>query len=201
MNRPYSSRTETMRNLFFIILLAIALNSCKKEKLISSLPEATEVGQNTLGFLVDEKVWVPKWNEEYGWGELCEELTVSSNDNNFVILGGIGIKGKRSDFYLYVDSMSGTFPFSTTGTIALDDTDALFIKHGGNYNSTCGPSSAVSITFTKFDSINKIVSGKFEARLGKTLITNLDMQDLFPHSPDFITISSGRFDVHYNYCR
>ena len=190
-----------MRNQYFIILLALALNSCKKEKLINSLPEASEVGQNTLGFLVDEKVWVPKWNDEYGWGEHCEELTVSLVNDYIEISGGIKINGKRSYFLLHVGSMSKPVPFTTSGTIYLDDPEALFIKNGGNYSSTCGPSSAVSITITKFDSFNKIVSGKFEAQLGKVLITNLDMQDLYPHSPESISISNGRFDLHYDYCR
>jgi len=192
---------STMRNQYFIILLALALASCKKEILVSSLPEATELGQNTVGFMADEKVWVPKWNDDYGWSEHCEELTVTLYNNYFEISGGIKINGNRSYFYMHVDSISRSTPFTTTGTISLDDPKALFIKNGGNYSSTCGPSSAVSISITKFDIVNKIVSGKFEARLGKVLITNLDMEDLYPHSPEFITISSGRFDVHYDYCR
>lgn len=189
-----------MRNHYFIILLALALNSCKKEKLITSLPEATEVGQNTVGFIVEEKVWVPKWNDDYGWGESCEELTVSLVNDYIEISGGIKIHGKRSYFLLHVDSMSKTTPFTTIGTIYFDDPHALFIKNGGSYSSL-RPGSTVSITMTKIDSVNKFVSGKFEARLAKEMITNIDMQDLYPNSPDFITITSGRFDVHYNYCR
>jgi hypothetical protein len=190
-----------MRNQYFIVLLALTLNSCKKEKLINSLPEATEHGQNTVGFIVEEKVWVPKWNESYDWGQQCEELRVSLVNNKFEISGGIMINGKRSDFYLHVDSMSAILPFTTTGIIDLQDSKGLFIKNGGGYSSTCGPGSNVSITITKFDNINKIISGKFEAQLGKILITNLDLEDLYPHSPGFITISDGRFDVHYDYCR
>ena len=192
-----------MRNLYFILLLALTLNSCKKEILITSLPEATEVGQNSFGFLMEQNVWVPKWNDKSGWDLGCRELVVSFDLhlNTFQISAGITYKGKRSDFYMYVDSVSITTPFTKSAVISLSDSKGLFIKDGGDYSSICGPGSFVSITFTKNDTINKIISGKFEARLGKTMVTNLDLEDLYPNAPASITLSNGRFDVHYNYCR
>ncbi len=191
-----------MRKLITINLLILVLFSCKKEKLISSLPEVTNSGQNSLGFLAEEKVWVPKWTK-YSWGENCEELAVQFLlfNKQFELSGGIKINDKKSYFRLYIDSLFTTATYTSNCTISLDDSKGMFIQNGGDYDNVCGPGTLYKITITKLDTTNKIVSGLFQARLRKVLITNLDFQDLYPNSPEYIEIKEGRFDVHYDYCR
>lgn len=191
-----------MSKLACILIFTFLLFSCKKDKLTTSLPEATNSGQNILGFKIDSKNWVPNWTE-YSWGESCRELQAqfSTVNKQFELSGGIKINGEKSYFRLYIDSLCKEGTYTSNCTMSLDDSKALFIKNGGSYDNVCGPNTSCSITITKFDTTNKIVSGLFQARLRKLLITNLDLQDLYPNSPEFIEIAEGRFDVRYNYCR
>jgi len=187
-----------------LILISLIICSCKKEKLIPSfsLPEITSSGKNTMGFIVEKKVWVPHW-EKYSWGEGCQELKAGYMrwKNRFELSGGIKIDGKKCYFDLYIDSLFEIGTVIANRTMYIMDDNGIFIQNGGYYGNVCAPNTSVDVIINRLDTINKIVSGIFGARLKKTLVMGGNMQDLYPNSPDYIEIKDGRFDVHYNYCR
>jgi hypothetical protein len=151
--------------------------------------------------MVEEKVWVPKW-DKYSWSENCEELEVQFLPNKQLeISGGIKINHKTSYFRLNVDSLFAAGVYTSNCTISLSDANGMFIQNGGDYDNFSGPNTSFNMTITKFDTTNKIISGIFQARLKKVLIMGVDMQDLYPDSPEFIEIKNGQFDVTYIYCR
>ena len=186
-----------------ILIFCLLFFSCKKERLIKTLPPITSSGQNSLGFLVEENTWVPNW-EKYSWGESCKELSVEylAFNNQLEISGGIKIKDKRSYFRIFIDSLYTSGIISPKWwRLSISDSKGMFIPNGGDYDNICGANSSCNLTITKFDTTNKIVSGIFQTRLRKVLITGIDMQDIYPNSPEYIEIKEGRFDVKFNYCR
>jgi hypothetical protein len=186
---------NTMRKLTFLILLINIFFSCKKEKLTITLPAITTSGSNTFGFLVEEKVWVPKC----GAGETCINLaSFLPGNKQFELSGEIKIKGKESNFTLYIDSLFSEGTCSSYSVMSLADSKGIVVQNGGYYDNVCGPNTASYITITKLDTTNKIVSGIFQARLKKVLVTNLNFQDLYSNSPEYIEIKEGRFDMHYH---
>lgn len=159
----------------------------------------TSSGQNTLGFLVEGKAWVPKW-DKYTPGEGGgRKLNAQFNSLNkpFQLSAGIKINGKISYFQLYIYNLYATGTFTSNCTISLGDSNGMFIRNGGDYDNVCGPNTSFSLTIRKLDTTNKIVSGIFQARLRKRIIWNFNTQDIYPNSPEFIEIKDGLFDVRY----
>lgn len=184
-----------MRKLGVIYFLVFMFFACRKEKLITSLPEATQTGRRTLGFVVEGKVWVPQW-ATCTLGENCIELEARYDParKRFEIAGGIKIKDKKSYFDLSLDSLQTTGSYRSTGTISISDRDGLFIPYGGEYEHAVAPNT---ITITRLDTAVGIISGQFSARLRKRVILNTNLQDIFPNAPDSIEIKEGRFDCRY----
>jgi hypothetical protein len=181
-----------MKHLTKLILFAIAilaLNSCKKDPTKNAvLPEATQEGNNTVGFILNDEVWVPYGDcktrcnkilaryglpstEEFGIdfqfgrekGGKVSALTISST-----LIGNITSTGNK------IDSIGVNFQ----GENSLGNTDRYSRMQSGS-----------KFIITKIDTINRIISGEFE------FILNEDSG-----SGKQIILKNGRFDLKMNAC-
>jgi hypothetical protein len=185
------SSSSTIKQLIKLLLFiqAITFFSCKKESIpILSLPAITQTGQNTLGFMLNNKVWA-------NYGRRCvlfggctvNEVTAEREKRNLDYQLGIsaGYNADTLDQALYIVTSN----IYSTGDYKLDSSSNHRIRFlaGGNKSNkeyfNRLPNKCL-LTITKFDTINKIISGTFNA----TLYESLDIKDS-------IKIESGRFDA------
>ncbi len=173
---------------FLAILFGGALFfSCKKE---TPLPTATQTGANTLGCKINGKTWVAEDSDEpfnriYGVEGGYEYPYVDTIRNNIWIQGR---RNNRTFLHLFVRQVDriGIYPLNlSTGTAP----GALVpYNYGLYFNSSSqfmtNPGHTGSVTITRADTVNKIVSGTFE-------FSGYD-----PQTKQTISITEGRFDVH-----
>ncbi len=189
-----------MKHITTLIIISVTLSfiSCKKEKIpILSLPPITETGQNTLGFLLDSKVWT-------NYGRRC--TFAGCNDNKVVAYlykqpNGDFDLGISADYTVTSETIDQSFFFytknvTTTGTFYLDSNlnrgmtyiasryNQWYKEYKNKIPNTC------ILTITKFDTTSKIISGKFSGTLYNPL-----------NSKDSVKIVDGRFDSQLDYRR
>ncbi|ULQ57125.1 DUF5025 domain-containing protein [Flavihumibacter rivuli] len=183
---------------FTILFLMLPFLSCRKEKAPDlTLPPATETGQNTLGFLLDGKVWT-------NYGKRCTIAGCKDNkvtaylykqpngDFDFGVSADYTVTSDTTDQSFYISTTNIT----TTGTYQIDNNlgrGMAFI--GSRYNQWYREyknnlPNKCTLTITRFDTINNVVAGTFAGILYNP--NNLN---------DSIRIQDGRFDAQLDYRR
>ena len=187
-------------NLIVLALIIIlTATSCEKEEpknCCSCKAPASTSGKNTLSFDLDGATWSPcdavnamgkapeiiaERYRLFGYDRITIQATqqqdnVGKNDNLFIIINHPRL-GKINQ--------SGDFPIGSINFSSLSETDP---RYNGQYN-TINSGLPFSLEVTRFDTINKIISGVFDCDVRKIL----DSSD-----STIIHMANGRFDVHYN---
>lgn len=179
---------NTIKNIIAITLVIclFCFAKCNKEKTDNNgLPPATNEGKNTLGFLLNGQPWTPQGFN--GTANLSIDVDFGINKGVFsissyrIITGadreyfGLGLKDSLNlttapqTYQLGNGTLYGIY-FSKT-LCTFDYFDNIITRSG-------------SLTITKFDKPNRIISGTFNAILSKPGCTN-------------ISITEGRFDMKY----
>lgn len=170
-----------MRKILFLLdsgllLLLLMCVNClsfdiKPEK---ELPPATQEGKNTIGFLVDSEVWVPKHSFSF------------PAMNGFYESGSLYLRanrGNKTQFGIdhgYITGL-GTFPLTASDSAKL--INAFFYIDGkGRYTTSFTSDGELNIT--KLDTLQKIISGTFYF-------------DAINEEGEIVEIRDGRFDLKY----
>ena len=186
-----------MKNRVFLLLIAVPLmammKKCEREPApVFTLPAATQSGANTLGFILNKRVWL-----NYGW----LPYTSGSSDNlrvsyfpgrgrmTFNLSAGQIARDVHENFYLTIDSLTsiGTYRASTRRIGSQAVRGFLFEDKntGANYGYLPTGSTATT-TITTLDTVQHIIAGTFVG----TLTNGSD-------TTKTISITEGRFDVKY----
>ena len=194
-------KTNLFRLSCYILLLAFtSCSSCKKNeppKPEDTLPPATQTGAGTFGCLIDGIPYAPIGSQGIGgWipparGGYTTQLSQSPTRNNVKFSGNN--EGARFQIYVRSVSKPGTYPlnFDTNPGYLYPENYAVFYKnvqidrYGTTRLDTYVTTSQVtgSVTFTRADTVNNIVSGTFEFK-AKNLVDG-----------KIISVSGGRFDL------
>jgi hypothetical protein len=174
--------------------------ACKKEDTTSQLglPEKTQAGKQTIGFLSNETLWTNS-------GQYCDQSTGACRENihAYYFPGNTAVlicadrnsktllnERKTEAFTLVVDAtQKGTLTFQNGN---LQDAN-IFIVEGKDkyayYPALNEPD--FSVTVSKFDTSNKIISGEFSGKLFKQNVSGTAGIS----APDSLIIKEGRFDI------
>ncbi|MCO6461210.1 MAG: hypothetical protein J5I59_07395 [Saprospiraceae bacterium] len=182
------------------LLFLVMTVSCEKEDIpkncCSCTTPTTTSGANTLSFDLDGVTWspcdavkaegkTPEITAEryrlFGYDRITIRATqqheiASKNDNLFIIINHPS-KGKINH--------SGEFPIGSIYLSVLSETNP---RYSGQYN-TINSGLPFNLEVTRFDTINKIISGVFDCTL---------IEDNGGIDTSKIQITNGRFDVRYN---
>jgi hypothetical protein len=183
-------------------LVGLGLLGCKTSSPdpTFTLPEATTVGANTLGFEVDGRVWMNYGRGCYGSGGggcfdnvLQAHASTYQGVRRFSLSAGLLTPRHQEAFALAIDTLrgAGTYPAGpppaflpsavvATGANAITLTDSRLRQY------FVSRANATRIVLTRVDTVRRIVSGTFEGRL----------EDGF-RPGTFVTIRNGRFDMTY----
>jgi hypothetical protein len=162
------------------------LVSCKKE--INELPAATQTGANTFGAKVNGEFWVPQ-----GFGPIPANDKLTSqlfpNGDLRIIAKNIASSPNESEFDMFITGITGTGTYSLNNNVSypsLLQSFGYFVKRRLTPSNEWITSSTNTgtVTITRFDPANHIVSGTFQFN-GGSLYT----------AGDIISITEGRFDL------
>jgi hypothetical protein len=177
---------KSMKNILSVLCFFILL-SCKKD--VSELPEASQTGANTFGAKVDGSFWVP---QKFGVVPANNLLEVQPLPNNSFLINARNLSSSptETEFEIFLQNITGP------GTILLNQNTGI-----GNYTSgsyayyvkrkfmplnewITSAQYTGSVTITKYDMVNKILSGSFQFTAGST-----------DNTANPISVTEGRFDI------
>jgi hypothetical protein len=180
--------------LYLLLFISIFFPGCKKNKpAIDQLPPATQTGAGTFGCLVDGKVFKPK-------GDLFSGSIASASYqylNSSLSKGyffSVSATNTSTDFVKGISINTDSLPIKEGQTIILEKYGKKGAAAGqfsiiGNdfifheYLTTFSEKGELKIT--KFDSLNRIVSGTF-------------WFDAINSNGEKVQVREGRFDMPYS---
>ena len=176
-------KSQTLIYFLFIILICTA--ACKKHKTnkpVDKLPPGTQTGANTLGFLLNGEAWSPHGFN--GTANLSIDVDFGFNDGVFGIAAYRTTSGEHIGFGIKDSLAFIKIPI----TLNLNKTSLYQFGISTNYCSIDYYDSTVyrsgSLTITKLDKSDRIISGTFSAILYKK-------------DCDTLKITDGRFDMKF----
>jgi hypothetical protein len=175
-----------MKNIFFFALTLFLFTSCKKD--IDALPEATQTGANTFGAKLNGEFWGPQKG-------IINNVPIV--EARYTGTGGVFINARNfksspteTEFEIYIASISAP------ATFLLNQNTDIYPNQNASYGYyikrkiipegewITSSLHTGSVTITRYDTANKIISGTFEFTAGS-----------IDNSADAITVTEGRFDV------
>ena len=184
-------KTKLFTTLFFVAAL-FCIGCSDNENLQDQLPPITQTGANTFGCVINGEVLIPK----DGIGvPLLRGLEVGIEPNNNFYISSTNLMDTNGLYiYIYINNLT------SSGIYNIELSEGLSINHftpnyphvfcSGNNNSQRSVyhsnTNSGTITITRFDPTNHIVSGTFE-------LTAFNKNN--PN--ETIEITEGRFDVNW----
>lgn len=184
------------KKLIFALLISIC--SCDDEIPNLKLPDKTQEGLNTLGFIIDDKVWTNYGTRCTYAG--CEENKVTATLDRYridtkdhfelILYAGYTIRGREIDQSFLISCIditeSGIYNLDNDIDNKMIFTASLYNQSFKEYINTISINATLQIT--KFDTINNIVSGEFEGLLENPISLSQKVK-----------IEKGRFDIKLDY--
>jgi hypothetical protein len=178
-----------MKSFLIVVLSAFFLVACKKT--VDELPAATQTGANTFGLKLNGEMWVP---QRFGVAATAPilEARVSGLGAVFINARNFSSSPTETEFEIYLHHVTGP------GTYELNRNTDVYPHQGSSYayhvkrrfnplNEWITNSQYTgSVTITKFDTANHIISGTFAFRAGS-----------MDNTASPIDVTDGRFDVKY----
>ncbi|MGY0426673.1 MAG: hypothetical protein ACWIPI_07575 [Polaribacter sp.] len=194
-----------MKTLFLkttFLLFTLTLSNCENkdpQDPQDQLPPITQTGANTFGCIINDKVLIPKDKTGYTppGGGTPKGIIVKHRPNNNFIIDVANLKDNGSDdIYIYIYNLTSTGIYNLG--LSNNQTDISFspnyshafcrtydgVNQGKVYLSNL---NSGTITITRFDPVNFIVSGTFELS-----VFNKDNPN------ETIEVTDGRFDVNWS---
>jgi len=179
-----------MKHLLAAALLFSIFTSCKKD--VDELPPATQTGAHTFGAKVNGEFWVP---QGFGFIPANDKLEAMQFSN-----GDLRIKAKNfasspneTEFEIYLAGAiaPGVYPLNTNVSYpTFSASYGYFVKRKLTPEDEWITNATVtgSVTLTRVDIPNHIVSGTFE----------FNAQSMYTPSK-ILSVTEGRFDIKTSY--
>jgi len=195
-----------MENIFlkvkiFATLLFLVINCSKNDKEVYTLtfPPITQTGKNTFGCYIDGKLLVPRDRRVFG-GTTIKGMTMSEYSSipskidffNLRIIDGKSDVGDLSFYFYNLDELGeGTYSIKQGNLWRTDaeiGTTNFWLKSPRqNSRSYFSLEDGGTLTITKYDYTNGIISGTFSCKA----INNNNFSEI-------LEITDGRFDINLN---
>lgn len=174
-----------MKRILITLSIIALLSACKKE--IKELPDPTQSGANTFGAKVNGNLWAPQGFGPFPANDILESIIVNNrlkiNARNFAS------SPNETEFEINVDNVTGpgTYPLNMdVSHPSFTGSYAYYVKRQISPQNEWITSSANggTVTITKLDLPNKIISGSFQ-------FTAMNLYN----TPELLTVTEGRFDL------
>lgn len=174
-----------MKRSIGIIIFSLVFFACEP----TELPAPTNNGSDTFGMLVNGEKWIAYQPGMFTPGTNSADIMYFKNSSALVIYART--KKPKQSFYATVNiTKVGSYPFNK---ILYSEQDSTYVKlitsfcedENCNDRYTLIDSINSRINITKFDTLNRIVSGTFYMRLLNSNGNNVEIKD-------------GRFDSKFD---
>ena len=174
-----------MKNILAICLSIFLLPSCNKD--VTELPPATQTGANSFGAKVNGAFWVPKSLGPLN-NEILEVRFLANNDM-YINASDFSSSPTETEFEILVKNVTGPGTYLLNTDITYPSTTASYAYYVKRRLTPIdewitSSQQTGSVTVTKLDIPNHIVSGTFQFNL-----VNMD----FPAQT--LSVTEGRFDI------
>ncbi|MDP4275216.1 MAG: DUF6252 family protein [Bacteroidota bacterium] len=173
-----------MTILSLLFLLILTYSCCKKN---DTLPPETQEGKNTFGCLVNNNLWLKGGGLSYPYSNLSIFI-----DKNFFSINALKIGDQTNqtvNIYIHSPLNVGIYDLNN-----YNHSGRFLDKIDNCYYKTDSLSATGTLEITKYDTINKIVSGLFNF---KALRYNPDNNTIIENNDSSVQITQGRFDIKY----
>jgi hypothetical protein len=183
-------------HLFIAILLnMLLLIACRKKDTTPALPPETQEGRTTFGCLINNKVFVNEGSYQFGAPSFYSvNLQRGINLNAFMIDAKQNIS-QAIGISIQQTIKVGLYSFNSSSCQASFTNG--FKKSVGCYYTSDTTKDIGTLEITKYDTIQKILSGKFNFILHKIYHTTSNGDTIKGSCDSIITITQGRFDLRY----
>jgi hypothetical protein len=177
---------KSLGNPIVMLMFVAGLFSCSKE--VSELPAPTETGANTFGAMVEGSFFVPQSFGPIPGSSILEAHYAPGRDL-YINARNFAASPNEKEFELFIKNVTTPGTYQLNGNAAKNSTVAsygYYVKRNltpqNEWITT--PNYTGSVTFTRVDTINKIVSGTFQ----------FSAINLY-NAPQPLTVTEGRFDI------
>ncbi len=174
-----------MKKILTAIVSLALFTSCTKD--VTELPPETQTGANTFGAKINGEFWVPQTFGSIPVNDILEARLLGDwltiNAKNF------SKSPTETEFEIRIHGVTGpgTYPLNENAVHPSNEKSyAFYVKRKFTPENEWMTSSVYtgSVTITKLDTINKIVSGTFQ----------FNMMNIF-NTPEPLAVTEGRFDI------
>jgi hypothetical protein len=185
-----------MKNLTLLLLMVSTFFCCSKDdetpiNPLEKLPQATQIGANKVGCLVNGEVFLPKGSNPLGSPILTCFYQYVNNDWQF----GLGFSNNQNSMIRNISIGLNNYEISQGITIILKKNNGNVLNNSyANFTINGGGNGLGYITndiykgelkITKLDQVNAIISGAF-------------WFDAVNSNGEKVEIREGRFDMKYS---
>lgn len=175
------------RNILLGGLLLLGLTACNKE--VDELPPLTETGANTFGAKVNGVYWVPARFGILPADDLLE-ARFNSPGSLLITAKNFSASPKETQFEIQIVGVDGPGTYLLNKNVVRPSADgfAYYVRRVLTPEDEwiTDPQYTGTVTLTKLDTHNKIVSGTFEFTAGSMM-----------NAGSVLTVTDGRFDLKY----
>ena len=176
-----------MKKILVVCLSLFLLAACNKT--VDELPAATQTGANTFGAKVDGKMWVPRGFGAFPANDILEarlagptEILINARD--------FSSSPTETEFEILITGVTGPGTYLLNNNVSLPASSSYgyYVKRRLTPENEWLTSSTYtgSVTITKFDITNRIVSGTFQFNALNQYNT-----------PQPLSVTEGRFDLTF----
>lgn len=176
-----------MKNIFLPFIFFF-LAACTKE--ITELPEATRTGANTFGARINGALWGPQGFGIAPTAPLLEAKYYFDQTSYLINVRNFNKQPTETELEIFLIGVTGPgtyyFNTNTTKNPANRVSYAHYVERKVNPVNEwmTGAQYTGSVTISRADTVNRILSGSFEFRAGTILGT-----------AEPLTVTEGRFDL------
>lgn len=179
-----------MKNFLILLSSLIIFTGCKKS--IDALPEATQSGANKFGLKLNGEFWMPQKFAGINAPILKAQLMGANTNDIMITAQNFASEPLESQFTIYIKNIvgPGVYEFNQTTDIypGVSGSYAYYVRRKINPLNEwiTSAQNTGTVTITKWDLTNNIVSGLFEFKAGS-----------IDNSAEPITVTDGRFDIKF----
>jgi hypothetical protein len=176
-----------MKKITICIACAIfVLSACKKT--VENLPPATQTGAHTFGARVNGNMWVPQGFGPFPANDILEAIFVDNGELT-IRARNFSSSPTETEFEIFVKGVTGPGVYQLNRNAAYTspaESYGYYVKRKLTPLNEwiTGPSYTGTVTITRLDTVNRVVSGTFE----------FNAINLY-NASEPLTVTDGRFDI------
>lgn len=177
-----------MKRIFAFLAFALFFISCGKDR---DLPDPTETGANKFGAKVNGEVWEARGFGPFPANDVLEAQRYGTTGDIVIKARNFASSPLEKEFYILVKGVNapGTYSLNSNAShLSWDNSYAYYVVRNFTpqnewITSTSHPGT---VTFTKVDTVNRILAGTFQ----------FEMLNWY-NTPQPLSVTEGRFDIRY----